>query len=288
MNFQEISHLLRHPEQLGRTHFFDLESLVLEKPWFAAGHVLLAKAAKNMGHPGYERFESRAAAYVNNLEAFKKFLESHFRNYEVPQEYNPEPAVPVMEDEVADAEVLETIDGQPEIIPEHLGVEDFLQENDEEIVKLPEMEAEVTETFSAIEDNDEESAPAEDFFSWLAQISHQSYLPRPKEKPESAISSHSGPKPAADQHVTEIIDRFIETNPTITRSPRKMYNPAEYAKLSEEDNELIISETLAKVYAEQKLYHKAIAAYEKLMLLKPEKKDIFAALIKTLQEETKS
>ena len=49
----------------------------------------------------------------------------------------------------------------------------------------------------------------------------------------------------------------------------------------------MVTETLAKIYALQKNYSKAITAYEKLILLYPEKKTFFASRIENLREEQK-
>jgi hypothetical protein len=57
------------------------------------------------------------------------------------------------------------------------------------------------------------------------------------------------------------------------------------AKRSSEDQDVMVTETLARIYSDQMLYHKAIATYKKLMLKFPEKKLYFAAQIEQLEKK---
>jgi hypothetical protein len=50
-------------------------------------------------------------------------------------------------------------------------------------------------------------------------------------------------------------------------------------------NALIVSETLAKIYYEQKKYHLAIETYRKLKQVQPDKGSYFNALIKEIERE---
>ncbi|HZY38715.1 MAG TPA: hypothetical protein VFE53_18780, partial [Mucilaginibacter sp.] len=58
------------------------------------------------------------------------------------------------------------------------------------------------------------------------------------------------------------------------------------AKKSSEDRDELVSETLAAIYSDQMLYHKAIASYKKLMLKFPEKSRYFAEKIEQLEKKT--
>ena len=83
---------------------------------------------------------------------------------------------------------------------------------------------------------------------------------------------------------SEIIDQFMELMPRITPRTGEAYGPSEITKLSVVDNEDIVSETLARIYTNQKNYEKAISVYEKLCLTIPEKKGYFASQIHFLRE----
>ena len=84
---------------------------------------------------------------------------------------------------------------------------------------------------------------------------------------------------------TELVDLFLENKPSISKnSEQKFYKASENAKKSIEENNEIVSETLAKVYTKQEHYEKAILTYEKLSLKYPQKSSLFANQIKAIKQ----
>lgn len=85
--------------------------------------------------------------------------------------------------------------------------------------------------------------------------------------------------------VESILDKFLKENPSITRPKSEFFNPANVAKMSVEEKDEIVSETLAAIYLKQGLIKKAISTYEKLSLIYPHKITYFADLINQLKTE---
>ncbi|WP_428223423.1 tetratricopeptide repeat protein [Flavobacterium sp.] len=80
----------------------------------------------------------------------------------------------------------------------------------------------------------------------------------------------------------DLIDKFIETNPKIAPVKDNIPPPSYIAK--KPDSPYLMTETLAKIYLEQKKYTKAIQAYEILILKYPEKSSLFADRILDIKE----
>ncbi len=79
----------------------------------------------------------------------------------------------------------------------------------------------------------------------------------------------------------ELIDKFIADNPKI--KPHKDVPKAAIRDSVKFDNKELMTETLAKVYLEQKKYKKAIQAFKILSLKYPEKSGFFADRIKAVE-----
>ena len=78
-----------------------------------------------------------------------------------------------------------------------------------------------------------------------------------------------------------LIDKFIENNPKITPIAKDtVILPIETIP---QDTSTLMTETLARVYLEQKKYSKAIQAYEILILKYPEKSTFFADRISDIK-----
>ncbi len=84
----------------------------------------------------------------------------------------------------------------------------------------------------------------------------------------------------------DIIERFIHEEPTIRPQSSDKLDNENKAKKSSEDRDELVTETLAAIYTDQMLYHKAIASYKKLMLKFPEKSRYFAGKIEQLEKKT--
>lgn len=116
----------------------------------------------------------------------------------------------------------------------------------------------------------EESEDIEhDFSYWL---DHFTEKPKPEPTPTSSDA-------------IDLLNKFLENRPSISRPKAEFFKPENMAKKSEEFHLDIATETLAKVLVRQGHKQRAIEVYEKLMLQNPNNSAFFAAQIEKLRTE---
>ncbi len=142
--------------------------------------------------------------------------------------------------------------------------------------------------------------PAADFMAWLDKLSmtateHVSApsgenmhtivevdeIPAKVQETEPEIQ-----EPEAVPVVNQLIDKFIETQPSVRRVKNEFFSPVNAAKQSEQEPDDLVTETIARILVKQEKFDKAIQAYEKLQLKYPAKNDYFAGLILELKQKT--
>ncbi|UOB18698.1 hypothetical protein [Abyssalbus ytuae] len=132
------------------------------------------------------------------------------------------------------------------------------------------------------------------FTEWL-KLSHAKPIERENTESQNIQASETGQEQnkqvekkkenvqSSLQEKFDLIDKFIETNPKIipVSGSTPQYNLAKERVVEKTE---LMTETLARVYLEQKKYKKAIQAYKILSLKYPEKSSFFADQINAVKK----
>jgi hypothetical protein len=185
----------------------------------------------------------------------------------------------IVEDETASTPVVVPEDPiEQSIITSAINNSILLEVRDELPEELPSVAEQAIDVTSPIIDQvpipatTELEVESSDFAGWLKQLDANKQEVVPIKEPQS--------EPVMPE---QLIERFIQEEPRIKPTKTSFYNPVNMAKKSVQESDDFVTETLARIYAKQGNYPKAIRTYQKLSLKYPEKSTYFAALIEELK-----
>ncbi len=299
MTRHQFSAFVRYPETLDQEAMKELDQVIARFPYCQDAQYLLALCVKEFDHLRYPGLLKRTASCAGDRNVLRQLLTTHL----LPVSHELEPTESDAEAVVIDSEEITLEEAIPDDasfqsidIQGHEEKEDFGAVTAAELDSLPSIEIEepgVTFTWEFSGKSEEKSEiPSEpEHFSpeellaivhrRLAEISSGEIR---SNQPEIIPSEEATPaNKSSATSTSDIIDRFIREEPRISRPGVRFYSPSDESWESSAENEDIISETLAMLYAEQGNLTKAISIYEKLSLLNQEKSRYFAAQIKKLK-----
>lgn len=139
--------------------------------------------------------------------------------------------------------------------------------------------------------NQTEKTEPVSFTDWLHKVQKEAHtIQKPEilsdEKLNKKVENElkKDEKPTFFSQNRQLIDKIIESDPgKLKLGTNKFFTPNVDAKQSLLENEHLVTETLAKIYALQGNINKAIRAYEILSLKFPQKSVYFATLIQNLK-----
>ena len=281
MNVTDFTYLINKPDAINEKQTDALGRVLDEFPYFQSARALRLKGLFNENSFRYNYALKVTASHTTDRTVLFDFITSD--------------TFVAIQKGLYDKKVLELLDIgvlDYEIIKPEIRLEPKINTLEQSIlttikVALPIEEEESTTTLAA--ENLEIGKPLgfsknekHSFQEWL-QLSRTQPIVREKESEDfsKTNSSEEDKKKKLD-----LIDKFIEASPKI--SPVKQSSETSFSvDINKTDNSYLMTETLARVYLEQKKYQKAIQAYEILILKYPEKSSFFAdriADIKILQQ----
>ncbi|WP_394750261.1 hypothetical protein [Spongiimicrobium salis] len=304
MNVADFTYLLQHPEKVNSpVQAKQLEDILEEYPYFQAARAIHLKGLRNLNSFKYNNALKITAAYTTDREILFDFITSKdFLQNTIADTIGGKTtaladtetiAEEVLTDKEVDTTMIEGSEDNP--LPQNIGDAEQILDPTLFKSKDPAIDKSIAEAKKKSESEIGQDAPVSftknekySFAQWLQLTSVKSInRSSPKE-----TATEKEPPPSMDfpleeavlrKKKFELIDKFINENPKIIPSDSSAPKVPIKASSKINKNELM-TQTLAKVYLEQKKYKKAIQAYKILSLKYPEKSGFFADRIKAVEK----
>lgn len=325
MNIATLHTYLADPTLIQRTDIPELKQLLEQYPYVQALRSLYLKALYSNESTSYNQELKKTAAYTLDRDILFNFIVSDNFTVYTPltlpaiEEVNTTKETETIETEKEPEQNISTLLQNISKVAYAI-VQDspaFTAEIKEDIEEEKQEKASTIEPFTPIEEEEIRPVSAVDALEDKLEIgkplafeagekySFQEWLKLSKQQPivrelDTKKEENQPEKDEKEEIIAEdekkfqkslkkkqaLIDKFIETNPKIIPTKKATVSPINI-ELSVQENTSLMTETLAKIYLEQKKYQKAIQAYEILILKYPEKSSFFANQIldiKALQQ----
>lgn len=262
MNNAEFTYVLQYPENIDAQKTQQLNEIIAQFPYFQSARAIQLKGLNKTNSFKYNQTLKQTAAYTIDRKVLFDFITSPIFIAK------SEIAIEALEEiDVIDAENIKAL---------HKKITDtFSNKNIEtEATAVQNEEADVLEIGKPLQFVSSEPHSFNEWMQLIAQkpIDREDIPARKIEKIEEKFN---------------LIDKFIELNPKIKPVDKNAIN-IDITNESATENESLMTETLAKVYLEQKKYENAIKAYRILILKYPEKSGFFADRIKAIKKLQKN
>ena len=266
LNLTDYTYLLNKPDTINDRHAQTLDTVLNAFPYLQSARVLKLKHLYNQDSFNYNHALKVVAAYTTDRSILFDFITSDVF-VSVQKGLYEKKLAELMNMSVIESEEV-IVEYKPSIDPLEQSILTSINK------ATTSKEQKVSEKLAIGKPLEFSKNEKHSFQEWL-QLSRLKPIEREKPTKESPSVDHEKMKKL------DLIDKFIENNPKISPIPKDATVIA--IEPIAEDNSYLMTETLARVYLEQKKYSKAIQAYEILILKYPEKSSFFADRISDIK-----
>jgi len=245
MTLTDFTYLLKEPCSTTKEQTQEIKNILNSYPYFQAAHVLYLKGLKKENSFQYNKSLKITAAHTTNRTILFDFITA------------------------------DTLDIERKRIKQEKTIKEAVVVDHEVVEDVSSINKPILESLQIGEPLNFDKSEMHSFNEWL-QITSFEPLDRSK-KEETELEVVEDKK----SNKFELIDQFIAAKPKI--KPVDFSESIDISDLSSQENESLMTETLARVYLEQKKYDKAIKAFDILSLKYPEKSGFFADRIKAVK-----
>ena len=313
MQAKEFINYIKNPNSLEKNSVKELQKLVNDFPYFQSAHLLLSLASKKWDASVYQKSLKKTAIVVTNRSHLFNLIQKIDISNIVIEDSDHQKLVveEVLEptDSTKELNILKAtellIENSDSEISE-TGIQQKNKPNAEDVLEneiakqvvgaiVEKQMFNLSDTQLLFKQNKE----PETFTDWLRliqksnkQLSAENILDTNTENNTDIKTRLEKGKIITQESALNkklknlaLIDKIIENSPgqIKIKDDQKFYSPEQNAKESLLENEHLVSETLAKIYALQGSVNKAVRAYEILSLKFPQKSAYFASLIQKLK-----
>ncbi len=271
MNVIQYNQLINEPFSINGFKTLDLKKVIDEFPYFQSARALQLKGLFNQDSFLYNQQLKTTAAHTTDRSILFDFITSN--TFISIQKGHYEQKIATLNNlDIIDLEIVESFESKLNNSLEKSILKSITEATESTNSDLVETNLEIGKPIDFIK-NEWHS-----FQEWL-ELSRIEPIQRAENigKNINFIEIES-----EKQKKIDLINQFIENNPKIPTLDKNSVNTTVFVPKHEDDSYLM-TETLAKVYLEQKKYLKAIQAYEILILKYPEKFSFFANRISDIK-----
>jgi hypothetical protein len=310
MQAKEFISYISEPRTLNQQSVKQLQDLVNDFPYFESAHILLSLASRKWDASVYQQSLKKTAIVVTNRSRLFNLIHG-LESEEItgteammdvplqqPENENAKQELDILKAAEISTEEQSVTIPEPKATPAESVVEKEIAK--QVVAAFVEKELLKTHETGRITPLSEPPGSFGDWLAFLKKNNGQPYaqikedVDRGKQKQQERTEAENKSKQeiqapddvqARKRKNQALIDKIIEKNPGLIRSKDepKFYTPEAKAKESLLNNEHLVTETLARIYALQGNVNKAIRAYEILSLKYPQKSAYFASLIEKLK-----
>jgi len=278
-----FKNLLSNPETTVEEDLEKLEQLLEEHPYLQSARALQLKIYKQKNSELYNDALRKTAAHTTDRDVLFQFITSEsFTETEQDLEKNTE-------NDIA-AEAIEKDkhkEESPTLIDKQQLVKKQTNNNKDNTEKINKDSAKETlEIDQPLPFNKEDTYS---FSEWLQITSRKPIVRESKKEKDIKQEFTESNKTPKTEKVLHMVDSFLKNNPRSKRKSDTLSRKASDDLELEINNDApksLMTETLARVYLQQKNYKKAIQAYKILILKNPEKSGYFADKIRAIEKLT--
>ena len=295
MDSRKILEILKEPKTITKEQTYGLKKVLEEYPYFQSARAIQLKGLKNEGSYRYNQALKTTAAYTTDRSILFDFITSdtflqnkisknikqnllYLKDIEVDVE-TVTVNTSIQLDEALRAQLKDT---ETVLDPQLFKPKE--SEEDKDFVQTPEpTDSEIKSAEAILEIGkplEFDKTETHSFNEWLKLTA---YKPIDRTKDLESEDNSTSIQEDSRKKKFDLIDKFISEKPKLVPQKEK----ASTSNLAQErmiQPEALMTETLARIYVEQKNYEKAIQSYKILSLKYPEKSGFFADQINAVKE----